>query len=843
MMKERFDKVQKKYILYLWTFILTLIVMGGICLLLHVVPFGNNTFATRDADIQYLDFFAYLKDVLAGEQSIAYTFGKTLGGNNIAVFGYYLSSPFNLLLIFFKKSQLEVFYTVVVTLKISLAAVACAFFLRNRFESLKNIYVIVLSLSYALMQYNMFQICNAMWLDGVYMLPFILLAVHRLVKEKRSVPLIIAVGLAVIFNWYSGAIDCLYSAIWFVYEVLDQVVFSKENRKLIGMLVWKYFYTMLLGVCFSAVLFLPVVFAMLGGRAGVDISSLKEHYYWGNYLSCIQKLVIGSYSDYAAVSLYCGSVPLLGTLAYFFRCPQEKKKKVMYAALLFVTVSTFYVPLFIFVFGLLKDVGSYWYRYSYIGVFPLIVIAAEYFSDKDVGKRKKEVFHSVIAVAVVLLVFEYFKPVNEMVRVYFTIAAFAVSAILILNEEKKICNKLLIIMVMGELACNAKVMNNVVDHAESYQTYVNAEEKLIDEVREQNDGFYRINQTSTRNEESNNLTANYNESIAFGYNSISGYTSDPDDIQREFLNRLGYNICGDNMNIVDTSILGADSLLNVEYVLSDYSINGLVKVDGIQEKNGKSVYYNPYVLPFAFQYTNGEQSVDETESNPFLYQNQIYSQLIGESVSIYKPLNYETMIDGNSVEFQISLPQGKFAMYGYCDISEWGSGDIYVDDEYICGYSQWLAPRVIYVPDNGNGQSVAVRIDKENIVDCMADVQFYYLDLEEFQRVVDKIKTQSADQIEIANGQIDCTVTTKEKNQNLMLSMPYEDGWKILQNGQEVKPQKVGDCLISIPLSEGKNVIEMSYHARGIWAGRILTGISLLAIAFLEVVERKKSSK
>ena len=70
------------------------------------------------------------------------------------------------------------------------------------------------------------------------------------------------------------------------------------------------------------------------------------------------------------------------------------------------------------------------------------------------------------------------------------------------------------------------------------------------------------------------LTANYNEALAYNYWSISGYTSSPDDIQRRFLDRLGYRINGDNMCIVNISIISADSLLGVRYILSKESLNG-----------------------------------------------------------------------------------------------------------------------------------------------------------------------------------------------------------------------------------------------------------------------------
>lgn len=65
------------------------------------VPFGVHSLASKDADFQYLDFLAYLKDVFDGKNNIDYSFSKSIGGACIGVFSYYLSSPFNLLLLLF----------------------------------------------------------------------------------------------------------------------------------------------------------------------------------------------------------------------------------------------------------------------------------------------------------------------------------------------------------------------------------------------------------------------------------------------------------------------------------------------------------------------------------------------------------------------------------------------------------------------------------------------------------------------------------------------------------------------------------------------------------------------
>lgn len=90
-----------------------LLTFALLCILFAVgglAPFGSKSLAVMDADIQYLDFFSYFKDVLSGKNTIGYTFGKTLGGSNIAVFSYYLSSPFNLLLFFFQQPATAHFF-------------------------------------------------------------------------------------------------------------------------------------------------------------------------------------------------------------------------------------------------------------------------------------------------------------------------------------------------------------------------------------------------------------------------------------------------------------------------------------------------------------------------------------------------------------------------------------------------------------------------------------------------------------------------------------------------------------------------------------------------------------
>ena len=203
-------KKQNRY-LCIYSFSITFLLMLILFWHYGYAPFGGNSMASHDANVQYLDFYSYFKDVVSGKNNITYTFSKTLGGNNIGVFSYYLTSPFMLLCVFFKKTQLHAFFDVLVMLKLSTASFTFCWFLTGRFHkhfsagntSIKNFSMVILSVSYGLCQYSIAQSCNLMWLDGVYMLPLILLGVYHMVCEKTAWKLAVPVTLSILFNWYT----------------------------------------------------------------------------------------------------------------------------------------------------------------------------------------------------------------------------------------------------------------------------------------------------------------------------------------------------------------------------------------------------------------------------------------------------------------------------------------------------------------------------------------------------------------------------------------------------------------------------------------------------------------
>ena len=331
------NKKEKSKIIFL-SGLITLLIILCIYALNGFAPFGTKTLAVIDANIQYIDFFSYLKDVIAGKNSITYSFGKTLGGSNVAVFSYYLTSPFNLLLLFFSNANLFTFFNIVVALKLTLASIAFAYFITNRFETSykeNSILFILLSCGYGLCQYSFFQASNIMWLDSMYMLPFILLQVYYIVQGKKNWNLSIAVGLAIIFNWYMAGISCIFTGIWFL---LECCLYAVENKMTFIQFIKtgiRYVFAMILGVMVSAALFLPTIGALTNGpRGSLSFKDLLDFSFVGNMLSFIPKYSYGAHSSLGFAALFCGGLAIVLALSVFFNKEIKIKIKIVLAMVL-----------------------------------------------------------------------------------------------------------------------------------------------------------------------------------------------------------------------------------------------------------------------------------------------------------------------------------------------------------------------------------------------------------------------------------------------------------------------------------------------------------------------------
>ena len=873
-----------------------------VMLLGDYVPFGINTPAVTDAKLQYLDLFAYYRDVLTGQNSAVYTFSNTLGGGAAAIWAYYLASPFNLLVLLFEKDRMNLFLEVLITVKLSAASAAFAWFIGRRFrERVRGGMTLLLAVSYGLMQYMTAQGSNVMWLDGVILLPFIVLGIHNAVSSRRFRlrELAVPAALSVLANWYTGGINYLFSTVWFLYEVLRGQGTADAGRgpderngsgaRRTSSAAGKYLAGMGTGLLLAAVLFLPNVIALREGKAG---SWNPFAYAWplglrGNPLSVIRSYRIGEMSDISRASFFSGTLAAFGTAAYFYsdRVRAREKLAILVPGLT-AWLACFWYPLF-YVFSLFMRNTSYWYRFGYLGCFVLLYCAAYWCGSlpRKGGFRSRKRW-AVIPKAggtclVLVLLSQKVWPQggsgSTRAAIFMLLAVTVFMGYLYapdralkvleapgsIAKHRKILAVLLVALGLWEAFLETRAILNIyhTDTAQEYAAYSREAQAQIEALREYDRaGFYRVSQTAARITNIDGLTGAYLDAMAYRYASISGYTSCPENIQIEFLDRLGYRKEYDSFNIVNTSFLPADSLLGVRYILSPYKVPGLIEVPELGSHNTKAVYANPYALPMALLPDSIGRSPEETEEgDPFAFTEALYSSLSGEKANLWIRAEKEKSYERGITTWKLKVPAREgagYCLYGnlpwlfeadYDDPKWWDDaqeqGRLTVADGWAFGYGGWLSPSVFYIPVSEDGTAqITLETDGEP---QLRDEQFYALDLERFGQLTAKIREKTGAAVRdllISNGKISCTVYA-QKGQKLVLGVPASKGWSARVNGQKVRIEDFEGCLAQIPLVPGENHIKMQYRVPGLGAGILLSAAGLGILAVWDLSGKKKDRK
>lgn len=874
---------RKEYILWgLAAAVLSMLAVIICFLKLGISPFGEYSVLTNDCYIQYVDFFKYLKEVMGGNAHIGYSFSKSLGGSLVALFGYYLSSPFNLLLYFFDISEIEAFVLITTVLKVGLCGFTFSLFISHRLEKLKPIFVVIVSLAYAFTQYNVGQLSNISWLDGVYMLPIILWGIWRYVSEDKKGMLYMSIALSIVFNWYTGYMNCLFAVIYFLYE---QIRWNYKNRQLeLKKLVRQFFAfcgVEFLGVLLSCAFFVPIIFGQSSGRSILD-EGIFNFATNGSFLDIYRGFMIGTPNmgmtvNDSTITLFCGVLLLISAGYYFFSKNIKTFDKVCTAVMVSIMVlSEFFKPLENIWCGF-KFPAAFKFRFGYIAIFAIIFTASqalEKFYEID-----RKLFGKIAAANVVIfLVYDLIRPFDSIVlwiQIGLLIFYGLVVFVNLSNKKyRRICFGLILAVFYLEILANSYWVTSEVYRKPTgeYAAYVEEQETLVESIQEyDNTVFYRMEQNENRDKKIYDNSFFANESLAYGYSGIQQYSSSYDKKTADFIAAMGY--CkGVFPTFYHEPILTSDSLLGVRYMMTTKEYYGIEYVENIQAHNGKSVYFNPYALNLGFavnenvlnEIVSGDQFDVNTiqKDNPFEFQNKVFSAILGSDICLYEPVKAEYVYDERleKVVYTIDSSEGNAMIYGYTRSTIDGI-PMDINGEYSHYYrSAWANMGIYQIGMNSKENEVAfdvkgldedirsgsLQAHREGIFDNgnfqpWIDSVFYKLNMDTFENVINELRAQSF-QPEIFEDGYVCGNYSSETDGWLMLTIPNEANWEVIVNGDAVEAKDGVNIFMTIPVKAGGNTVELIYHPKGVKMGIIASVISIAAFAVWIIAERRKRS-
>lgn len=815
---------------------LTLLILLFLFFHFKITPFGNNTLATMDADVQYVDYFNYYKDVLDGKNTIGYTFSKELGGNMLGAFSYYLASPINLLLKFFPEDKIELFFTLAVTLRLMLASLTFYIFLKSRIEKdpSKKTYLLFLifSLFYALSSYSLQQSSNLMWLDGVWLLPLMLAGVSKIFDKKSPKLFIISSACALIFNWYSGFLALLFCAFWFFIECLLRNLDSKPTLKSFLKFFWQNGWRLLvstiLAILISCIVLVPSFSALGEGTRGGGIDWAFLHTdLRGKVFSTLADYYPGTTSNSGTLSLFIGAFSLLISFATFLSKEIKTSHKIAYFSIITITLLLFYFNPLYFVFSLLKDVGSYWVRFSF-GCFAILLFLAVYIFKTEKIKPTNFIIASLIFF-LFGLVFDYIgSPVR--LRFYYSlfVILFAASLYFYLTSKtsrlKNFTLALIALTSLGEIVANSYLVLKKYNGPEDFTSYTTSETALIEDLKSKDASTYRVHNLTPR------CSFCLNDALSHSYKSLDGYTSSPDDKEIILLHSLGYKMWFLQSNITDDSILATDSLLSVKYLI-----------------NGSEISENPYALPLVFSTssTSAEElsKITFNDDNTFDFENKIYKNLSGLDEDFYKKVEFSRELkDDSEIIYHLDFENSdRKLLYGRISVDGVYSTTLLDGEDIKSGwYLTHVGPSVVRLSSN----EITLKSNHEDSFSPknITNEYFYYLDLDTFEKMITKIKSENkVTNFSLDNSSVSFTVSSNSP-QLVFTSIHYQSGWEISVNGEKIEPTTFNDSLILLNLNSGENKVELKFHLPGFRLGLILSVFGLLSSLIFLIYQKRTQS-
>ena len=769
----------------------------------HVYPFGDNSFLTNDLKYQYIDFFAWFRRVLLGEANLRYSFSQGLGMNTWGLYSYYLASPFNLLCVLFPADKLTLFVFAITALKLGCIHISSAWYVQKRFDLSKPA-AFLLSLSFTFCSWTISNLRNPLWIDCLILLPICAYGCYELIRKQRMIRLVIATALNVMFCWYTAYISILFLCIFVLVEFVDYVAEEGFSWKLMLDRALRFAGAIALGLLLSAWTFLPTILAMSKGGPVLALGPLLK--------TSLKSLIRGFLpcmwvSNESTPQFYCGIVMMLLAVSLLVNRTVSIKTR----------IATLVVTIILVASSVLSPLEYIW-----------------------CGMRVPNGFYS---------------------RTAFLLSFFALWAagypLQILKDQPKLRQAYrpavilpLLALTAIELFANAHVVWNQLYAGYSENTnraYVATATNTIATTTERDSApFYRIDRTTTRAD-----SAALNEGLALGYNQLSSYSSANNPQAIALLNSLGYSSVGEFSTRYAEPILAVDALLGVKYAIAEQAPAGYVMAKANQPESATAVYENPYALSVGITASNDIQNSTLEGENPFEKQNDLYSKILGRKVELYTKIEAAKTEDGESLkQWSVTLPAGSI---GYLYINKDTSAGSYwpvaltIDQRSINNEAWRFDNNIRQIADASDAPSqhtVSIGV-AEGYTDMPQDNEpvFCALNLDVFEQIISELKTSEFIPTVFEDGRIEGEYTAKDDG-NLLLSVPYDEGWNVTVNGTATELTPAADKgLSSLNMQKGANRIVMTYKPPGALAGLAVSLATAAALVAAGLYARHKKSR
>lgn len=834
--------MRSKKIIYLLSFVLPLAVMLAMCVERGVQPFGDNSLLIIDGLHQYMPFFSILQDKLKSGGSLFYTFRAGLGLNFLSLFSYYLSSPLNLVVLFVKKTQLNMAISMLIVLKIALSGLTSGIYFTHRYAKAgkePSLSVLMAAMCYALNGYMVGYCWNVMWLDAIMIFPIIMLGLEKLIDERDGRLYALALFYALYCNYYIGFMICIFLVIWYVLYAFQSI---------------KQFFTRALPFAFwsavaggmAAVVLVPAYLGIKQTAAGGTMSLPPHSFFagWFNLLARQYNLAgpISHDNFDGNANLYFGIFTLVLVVIYLFNRQislWEKCKRVAMIALFYVS---FNEAVLNFIWHGFHDQYGIPNRFSFLYGFLLLYMVVETWIHREGSKWQ----HSLIAGIVVgagLLV-SFFKASDKMDSYLYLAVGLMIAVYMLLmigycidKSRRQLYGFVFCLGAMAEMGVSC-LMGFTANGQILVPKFFSGTEDMQKAVSAEKDPIF------SRSELASNKMVN--ENAWYDLNSVGLFGSTAMNHTVDIMDSLGF-YTGANEYLYKGATPLTNLLFDVKRIYFHEDDTMMTNFKYKKSYGNFDVYVNPQKnMSLGYLVGNDVSRWFYTSAYPFRVLNSFSETGYGipnlfRDVPVQDPIvkgcTVKRTNDGeyyfkfkkkqsDNMAFVFHTEREMQHFYLNYDGTQVANAEIAVNGKVV--QSGDIDGYILPMGDIPAGATITATFELlGETPDGYVRVSAANMDQELYDQLADKMTSHSLKLTKVTDTEIEGTVTAG-KGQKMMMSIPYDPGWTVLVDGVKVKTTKVGDAFLAFPLKEGYHDVSLSYIPGGFATGWQISLASLI---------------
>ena len=366
---------------------------------------------------------------------------------------------------------------------------------------------------------------------------------------------------------------------------------------------------------------------------------------------------------------------------------------------------------------------------------------------------------------------------------------------------------------------------------------------------------------STGNTINNATTSDH---FGLGVNGLAHYSSVSYHEVSLLLGKLGYTYVPThrNMSWYASPLLATDAVLGVSRVLAPYAPAGMEYVQAVEMPEaygqGWALYQNPGALSLGFGIPAQARSVEWGESSWWNYdafenQTAFVSNLVGHNTTLYTVAGEDAILPSDAALTDEASISASWLIVAPADGPLYVAQqvepvpdvliDVSVDGSFVQTAGSWaFDTNVLCAGEHAAGDVVELRmevVDKGGKKFQPSEVQLLAatLDVSALDEALSTLRAHAFVPSMVRDGVVEGTYTASG-NDALLLTIPYDVGWKIEVDGVSAEAEEVNG-LTKIPMTAGEHRLSMRYTTPGLRLGLAVSTAALVGFVAWRLVVRK----